>query len=193
MIDSTRFLVRSTERDRWLSAREGGVSATTVADAATPAGFRDVLEKRRHGGQVEPNEYMLFGTECEPVLMEYAHHEHGILPSDWLIAGDNPQHLATPDGLSLDHGLIAECKTTGKDWGGKIPIRYRRQVQWQLHATGADKCLLLWNLRVPDDNGWFFLKWLEPKTLWIERDENMIADLIGVADRLLEVEEVDGE
>jgi len=189
MIDASRFIVRSTERELWLAAREGGVSATTVADAATPAGFRDVVEARRNPVEIVPNEYMLFGTESEPVLMEYAHREHGILPSDWLIAGDNPDHLATPDGLSLDHSLIAECKTTGKDWGDKPPIKYRRQVQWQLHATGAERALLVWNLRVPDEHGWFYLGWLEPKTLWIERDKKMIAELVDVADRLLEAEE----
>lgn len=188
MIDAQRFIVRSTERERWLLARDGGVSATTVADAATPAGFRDVVEQRRNPQPVDPNEFMLFGTESEPALMEYAHREYGIIPSDWLIAGDDPKHLATPDGLSLDHLTLAECKTTGKDWGDKPPIRYRRQVQWQLAVTGAKRCLLVWNLRVPDEHGWFYLEWLEPKTLWIERDEKMISELVSVADRLLTVE-----
>jgi len=187
VISADRFLVRATERERWLSAREGGVSATTVADAATPAGFQTVLEDRRTGQRVAPNDFMLFGAESEPTLMEFSHSEYGILPSDWLIAGENPKHLATPDGLSLDHTLIAECKTTGKDWE-KPPIRYRRQVQWQLHCTGAERCLFVWNLRVPDGYGWFYLGWLEPKTLWIERDEKMIGQLAEVAERLLEVE-----
>ena len=188
VIPAERFLVRSTDRDKWLAAREGGVSATTVADAATPAGFRDVVEQRATPVEIVPNEYMIFGTESEPALMEYAHREHGVLPSDWLIAGEDARHLATPDGLSVDHKLIAECKTTGKDWGEKIPIRYRRQVQWQLHVTGAESCLFVWNLRAPDDNGWFFLEWLEPKTLWIGRDEKMISELVGVADRLLSID-----
>lgn len=186
MIGAERFLVRSTERDRWLAAREGGVSATTVADAATPAGFREVVTARQNPQPIEPNDYMMFGTDSESALMEHAHREFGIIPNDWLIAGANTQHLATPDGLSVDHLLIAEAKTTGKDWGDKPPIRYRRQVQWQLHVTGAERCLFLWNLRVPDDQGWFYLGWLEPKTLWIDRDEKMIAELVAVADRLLE-------
>lgn len=186
MISAERFLVRSTERDRWLAAREGGVSATTVADAATPAGFREVVAARQDPQPIEPNDYMMFGTESESVLMEHAHRQFGIIPNDWLIAGSNVQHLATPDGLSVDHLLIAEAKTTGKDWGDKPPIRYRRQVQWQLHVTGAERCLFLWNLRVPEDQGWFYLGWLEPKTLWIDRDEKMIAELVAVADRLLE-------
>ena len=183
MIDASRFIIRSTEYEGWLEARRGGVSATAVAAAATPAGFRDVVDN--WGAPVEVNDYMRFGSESEAELMRHAHQVHGIVPSDWLIAGEDPRHLATPDGLSLDHRLIAECKTTGKDWA-TVPIKYRRQVQWQLHTTGAERCLFVWNIRVPDDSGWFYLGWIEPKTLWIERDEEMIADLKVTAERLLE-------
>lgn len=188
MIPANRFLVRSTDRERWLTAREGGVSATTVAEAATPAGFARVVEERRNPVDVVPNEYMLFGSAAEADLMGHAHREFGILPNDWLLAGDDPRHLATPDGLAVDHSLIAEAKTVGKCWGDKPPIKYRRQIQWQLAVTGAEKCLLLWNLRVPDEHGWYYLGWIEPKTLWIERDNKMIGQLVEVADKILETD-----
>jgi putative phage-type endonuclease len=187
MIDSTRFIERSTNRDAWLAARRGAVTATEVALAATPAGFNEAVELRRNPVDIEVNEYMEFGNQSEPVIMRTAHHEYGILPSDWLIASDgNPLHMATPDGLSLDHKRIAEVKTTGTDWPKLPPIRYRRQVQWQLYVTGAERCLFLWQLRVPDGD-WFRFSFWEPKTLWIERDEDMISDLVTVADNLLEV------
>ncbi len=95
--------------------------------------------------------------------------------------------MATPDGLSLDHFLISEIKTTGKDWGEEkhIPIHYRRQVQWQLFCTGAKRCLFAWLLRKEID-GAMVPAWFEPKTLWIERDSVEISKLIDVADRLLE-------
>ena len=121
--------------------------------------------------------------------MAYAHREHGILPTDWLIAAEgNPRHLATPDGLNLTHTLIGEAKTTGVDWGDKIPIKYRRQVQFQLYVTGAERCLFLWQLRVPTDTGWFFMPWLDPKFRWIERDEPMISELVATANRLLSLD-----
>ena len=184
MITAGRFIERSTNRDEWLAARTMGVTATEVATAATPAGFRDAVQARLNPEPVEPNEYMMFGTEQEPHLMRYAHTMHGILPSDWLIAAEGePKHMATPDGLSVDHSLIAECKTTGKDWT-KPPVKYMRQVQWQLYVTGADKCLFLWMLRVGGDFG-FYPGWLEPKTLWIERDNDMIRDLVVVANKLI--------
>jgi len=184
VLNADRFIARSSDAERWLAARAAGVSATAVARAATPAGFAAEVEARRNPRPVEPTREMLFGVESEPVLMEYAHRVHGVLPNDWLICGDDPAHIATPDGLSLDHALIAEAKTTGKDWGGKPPIQYRRQVQWQLHVTGAAACLLLWNVRVPDGE-WFRLAWFEPKTLLVRRDEKTIGDLVGVASRLL--------
>ena len=105
MIDASRFLIRSTEYEGWLEARRNGVSATAVASAATPAGFRDTVTN--WGQSVDVNDYMRFGSESESELMRFAHQEHGILPSDWLLCGDNPRHLATPDGLSLDHTTIA--------------------------------------------------------------------------------------
>lgn len=193
MIDATRFLVRSTEREAWLEARRGGVSATEVAAAATPSGFEFAIQRRQNYVETEPNDLMIFGTESESEIMRFAHEEHGVLPSDWLIcaAGDRRQ-MATPDGLSPDHSLIAEAKTTGKDWGDSIPIAYRRQVQWQLHVTGAERCLFLWQLRIPDDHGWFYMPWLEPKHKWIERDPKMISELVGTADRLLSLEDTNG-
>jgi predicted phage-related endonuclease len=115
------------------------------------------------------------------------HTKFGILPNEWLIRNDKyPHHLATPDGLSLDHELISEVKTTGQDWEEKsIPIQYRRQVQWQLHVTGASRCLFAWMKRI-DEGGVFAPAWFEPKTLWIERDKTMIEMLISTANRLWE-------
>jgi hypothetical protein len=150
----------------------------------------EVVEQRRNPTDIEDNPYMAFGRESEAEIMRYAHHEHGVLPSDWLLAAEhNRRHIATPDGLSPDHTLIAEAKTTGVDWGNKIPIKYRRQVQWQIYVTGAKRCLFLWQLRLADDHGWFFMPWLEPKHVWVERDPKMISELVSVADQLLLLED----
>jgi len=97
-----------------------------------------------------------------------------------LIAGEYPKHLATPDGLSSDHRVIAEVKTTGKDWGvvEKLPLKYARQVQWQLHVTGAEFAVVAWLLRVEED-GAFVPGWWKPKVGVMERDREMIANLDG--------------
>ena len=80
--------------------------------------------------------------------------------------------------------MIAEIKTTGKDWAdGVIPIQYRRQVQWQLYVTGAERCLFAWMKRIEVD-GVFAPAWFEPESLWMERDEGMIEVLRDTAEEL---------
>jgi putative phage-type endonuclease len=169
----------------WLRARRDGVTATQVAKAATSAGFEQAVNDYHDDFVDFENAYMTFGKEMEPVISRTVHTKYGILPNEWLIRHANhPHHLATPDGLSLDHELISEVKTTGQDWEDKsIPIQYRRQVQWQLHVTGAKRCLFAYMQRI-DVGGVFAPAWFEPKCLWIERDEDMIEALIDTANRL---------
>lgn len=191
MIDHTRFLARSSDRDLWLAARRDGVTATEVANAATPAGFKTALE-RRSGPQddIEVNEYMKFGLDNEGWIALWLKDREGIMPNDWLIAADPiHQFRATPDGISLDHTRIAEIKTTGKDWGEwkSVPIQYRRQVAWQLFVTGATECVFAWLLRA-ETQGRMIPAWMEPKFVTVERDEKMITELVDVADRLLMAE-----
>ena len=185
-----RMVARSLT-DEWYKARQFGVSATTVAKAASgPAGFDAELNRALfpEDNVVEDNAYMRFGRDWENWIVENLPAEYGIKPNDWLICGEgqNRWHLATPDGLNKDWSIIAEVKTTGKDWAnGKPPIQYRRQVQWQMHVTGAQRCVFAWLLRAEADNGDFVPAWLEPKHIIIERDEDMIADLIEVANRFI--------
>lgn len=188
MLGANQFLVsKSAFPEGWLRERRNGVTATQVAKAATPAGFEQAVRDYQLN-LIEPdNEFMRFGREMEPVIARILHQKFDVLPNDWLIRSDkNPHHLATPDGLSLDHTVCAEIKTSSKDFEhSAIPAQYRRQVQWQLHVTGAERCLFAWMQRIEVD-GVFASAWFEPKTLWIERDEGMIEALIDTADRLWE-------
>jgi len=185
VIAAERFIASSDDRPTWLAARMGAVTATEVARAATPSGFLLAAEERRTPHEVEDNDYMRFGRDNENWLALDLKAKFGIMPNHWLIAAEgNPLHMATPDGLSLDHTGIGEIKTGGKEAYVKPPIQYRRQIQWQLYVTGATRCAYAFMLRC-EVNGGFAPAWLEPKTQWIERDEAMIADLIRVADRLL--------
>ena len=88
-----------------------------------------------------------------------------------------------------DHRVIAEVKTTGKDWGTveKLPVKYKRQVQWQLHVTGGEFAVVAWLLRDVTDTGFFVPAWFQPKVGVMERDEEMIDVLVDVAGRLLDV------
>jgi predicted phage-related endonuclease len=187
MIPRERFLAsKSEDETAWLEARRGGVTATEVSTAATPAGFRDALEQRRNPTPVEVNAYMAFGLLWEDWIADKVVRDYQIYPNDWLIAGEDRRHLATPDGLSKNHEIIGEYKTTGKDWETveNLPIKYRRQVQWQLHVTGADMCIVAWLLRVEEDGG-FVPGWWKPKFGILHRDQEMIDKLVDVAGRLI--------
>jgi predicted phage-related endonuclease len=184
-------MVARSLTDEWYKARQHGVSATTVAKAASgPAGYDAELQNALFPEQNEipDNEYMRFGRDYEEWIIDNLPQDFGIKHNDWLICGEGDYrwHLATPDGLNSDWSLIAEVKTTGKDWdGAAVPIQYRRQVQWQLHVTGAKLCVFAWLLRTTSEFGDLTPAWLEPKHMIMERDEDMIAQLIDVAQRFI--------
>jgi hypothetical protein len=171
-----------------LQARREGVTATQVAKAATgPGGFEQAVEDYRADFVEQDNPYMAFGRAWEGPISMHLKDEWGVMPNDWLISSAVSDHyLATPDGLTLSHHAISEVKTTGKDWNPeRIPVQYRRQVQWQLFVTDAEFCYFAWMLREERD-GAFVPGWFEPKVITIERDEEMIASLVKVADELWE-------
>jgi hypothetical protein len=191
MISPDRFVAnKALDKEGWLGARRLGVTATQVAKASTPSGFKDAVIDLTEPRTVIDNPYMEFGREQETDISLWIKSGFGIFPNEWVIAKDSspgeaePLLLATPDGLSLDHSSIAEIKTTGKDWGeNAIPIQYRRQVQWQLFVTGAEVCLFAWLLRAEVD-GRMVPAWWEPKVTEIKPDLGMIEELSEVASRL---------
>lgn len=192
MIAPERFVARSSDRDAWLQARTQGVTATAVAKAASgPAGFRDQLEARRNPVDIEVNAYMAWGTFMEPTIADWVKrftHDAGaqcIMPNEWLISHETDQRfLATPDGLSFDGTVISEIKTMGKPLDFP-PLDHVRQMQWQMFVTGATRCLYAWMLRVQVGDA-FQPGWIEPRSLWIEKDESMIRQLVDVAKKLME-------
>jgi hypothetical protein len=190
MIHADRFVETSENYEAWLEARRGGVTATEVAKAATTAGLKEALAERANPTPVEVNAYMQFGSDNEDWIARVLKRDFDLMPNRWLIAADGvPQHMATPDALSLDHEWIGEIKTGGKTPLNKDgllipPIAHRRQIQWQLHCTGARSCVYAFMLRAEVD-GAFVPAWLEPQIVIVPRDEEMIADLVRVADQLL--------
>lgn len=190
MITADRFVETSENYEAWLEARRGGVTATEVAKAATTAGMRDVLAERANPTVTVANEFMQFGSDNEDWIARVLKRDFDLMPNRWLIASEYvSRHMATPDALSLDHSWIGEIKTGGKaplDKNGLLipPIAHRRQMQWQLYCTGARSCVYAFLLRAEVD-GRFVPAWLEPEIVLVPRDEEMIADLVRVADQLL--------
>jgi putative phage-type endonuclease len=190
MMTASQFVAsKGLDEASWLAARKTGLSATTMAQAMTPAGYRDVLAEWDNSTPITVNAYMQFGLDSEAWLALWAkdHLEGELMPNDWLIRHhDNPVALATPDGIGLDHNVIVEIKTTGKDWDSvdKVPIKYYRQIQWQLYVTDAVECALVWLLREQTDTGVMVPAWLEPKYGFILRDDKVINDMVETSTKL---------
>ena len=186
MIEPGRFIARSSDRELWLFARSG-VTATMVAKAATRSGFDEVVASLDNPQSFEPNEFMRWGIEREPIIALQVKDRFGIMPNDWLIAKDtdaNRWQMATPDGLSTDHKWIAEIKTTGKSFDRGVPLNYMRQIQWQLWVTGAERAIFLCVERLSGPDG--FVPGLDVTCQWVDRDEKMMKQLVTVAERLQE-------
>ena len=193
MLDAGQFLAhKAIDFDGWVEARRAGVAATQVSRASTPSGFLESVQETLTPPEPFDNPYMAFGIDQEGPIGLRVKDRFDVFPNEWLIAKEltvqegKPLELATPDGLSLDHTVISEVKTTGKDWSDTVvPIQYRRQIQWQLHVTGADHCVLAWLLRA-EVEGRMIPAWFEPKVMTVERDPDMIQDLVATANRLWE-------
>ncbi len=179
-----RIVASSTDRVAWLKARSGGVTATDVARLSSERAVQIVAQEKLHGSTFAGNAYTDHGLAREPEIARWVRAEHGIYPSlDLYHAEANVLHLATPDGIRARNGGIelAEIKTTTKEWRS-IPRSYLRQVWWQQYVLGAERTLVVWEQHLD-----FVPIGPAPCVRWVERDDNEIHQLIGLADQLLDI------
>ncbi|WP_344754481.1 YqaJ viral recombinase family protein [Leifsonella bigeumensis] len=179
-----RIVARSTDRVAWLRARRRGVTATDVARLSSERALQAVAFEKVNGSSFTGNAYTDHGRAREPEIARWVRSVYGIDPSiDLYHAEHNDAHLATPDGIRLREGAIelAEIKTTAKPWRS-IPRSYLRQVWWQQYVLGAERTLVVW-----EQHRDFVPVEAEPRVRWVDRDDNEIHQLIGLADRLLEL------
>lgn len=178
-----RVLADSSDRRAWLQQRALGVTATDAAKLATEASVKQVVKDKVRGSSFGGNAFTDFGREREPHIAAWVAERHGIEPCGLLFHAEaSRRHLATPDGLFCDDEgrvTLAEIKTTNKPWS-RIPRGYLRQVWWQQYVLGAERTLFVWE-RHRD----FVVVDEEPKTVWIERDEDEIARMAALADRVI--------
>ena len=179
-----RVVAHSSDRVAWLRARSRGVTATDVARLSSERALQAVLQDKLLGSGFGGNAFTDHGRAREPEIARWVRARFGIEPSETLYhAAGQPLHLATPDGLAVKDGsvVLAEIKTTGHAWRS-IPRSYLRQVWWQQYVVGAERTLVVWEQH--DD---FVPTHAEPQTRWVERDDNEIHVLVGLADRLLDL------
>jgi len=181
---TARILAQSTDRVAWLRARSRGVTATDVARLSGPKALQAVALEKINGRRFGGNVYTNHGKTREPDIARWVSTNHHIDPSAALFhARGDERHLATPDGVAVVDGtlVLAEIKTTMKPIK-TIPRSYLRQVWWQQYVLGAERTLFVWEHHVD-----FVPVSSEPKCTWIERDDNEIHILVGLANKLLEL------
>ncbi|MEO7349241.1 MAG: recombinase [Terrimesophilobacter sp.] len=179
-----RVVATSSDRVAWLKARMRGVTATDVARLSSERAVPTVAHEKIFGSSFTGNVYTDHGVAREPEIARWVRSVYGIIPSiDLFHAENNQRHLATPDGIRvIDNRIeLAEIKTTSRAWRS-IPRSYLRQVWWQQYVLGAERTLVVWEQHddfVPIES--------EPRVKWVDRDDNEIHRLVGLADALLEM------
>jgi hypothetical protein len=177
-----RVVARQEDRVAWIRARSRGVTATDVARLSSERALTAVLQDKMLGSGFGGNAYTDHGRAREPEIARWVRARHRIEPSSTLYhAHGEPLHLATPDGVGVTDGTLVLCeiKTTGHSWRS-IPRSYLRQVWWQQYVLGAERTLVVW-----EQHRDFIPIGGEPQSRWVERDDNQIHILVGLADRLL--------
>lgn len=177
-----RVVARVEDRVAWIRARSRGVTATDAARLSSTKAVRAVAQDKLLGTGFGGNAYTDHGRAREPEIARWVRANHGILPSSTLFHADGePLHLATPDGVVVKDGavVLAEIKTTGHAWRS-IPRSYLRQVWWQQYVLGAERTLVVW-----EEHEGFVPVHPEPRWQWVDRDDNEIHMLVGLAGQLL--------
>ncbi|MFC4243160.1 YqaJ viral recombinase family protein [Gryllotalpicola reticulitermitis] len=177
-----RVVADSSDRVAWLRARSRGITATDVAKLSTPRSIDAAAREKWFGSRFSGNAYTDHGKQREPEIATWVEQQHGIAPSSLLFRAErDPRHLATPDGLTVtDAGalVLAEIKTTNKPWRS-IPRHYLRQIWWQQYVLGAERTLFVWEQHEE------FVPVGEPECRWVDRDDDAIEVLIGLAGQLV--------
>jgi hypothetical protein len=181
---SGRIVADSADRVGWLRARSRGITATDVARLSSAKAIQAVVLDKLYGNGFGGNAYTDHGRAREPEIARWVAKHHLIEPSSKLFhARGEKRHLATPDGVAERPGgliVLAEIKTTKKEWRS-IPRSYLRQVWWQQYVLGAERTLVVWEQHVD-----FVPVAGDPRCQWVDRDDNEIHRLVGLADQVLE-------
>ena len=179
----------SMSREEWLKYRTMGIGGSDVSVIAGINPYRSVfqlwLEKT---GQTEPcengNECTHFGTVLEPIVKQEFTERTGIEiaePKFIYQHKDYPFMLANLDGVVTVNGedCIFEAKTASayklNEWENGIPPEYMMQIQHYMAVTGSKKTYIA---ALIGGNHFVY------KT--VERDDEMIADIIGMERRFWE-------
>ncbi|WP_336653048.1 MULTISPECIES: YqaJ viral recombinase family protein [unclassified Leucobacter] len=181
------------DREAWLAERRQGVTATELAKIMAASNrdvaIQDLVKQKREGDNFLGNAFTEWGKEREPVIAADLA-GFGVAPESRVFhAEGSSRHLASPDGISVDFDgniVLDEIKT----WGSPKPkgsaalaaSGYEWQMMWCCYVTGAIGCWLNGEVRLGQPGGFYPGKRTRE---WFPRDDEMIAQLVGVADLVL--------
>ena len=179
----------SQRTEEWFQARLGkctgskfhdAVSFTRSGESSVRRNYRYQLIAERLTGVVQEtytSSAMQHGTDNEPVARftyemktGYQVEEVGFIPSEEL-----PDSGVSPDGLvGLDGCIEIKCPETATHietlTSGKVPIKYREQVDGVMWVTGRKWCdFISYDPRLPEDLSIIIIR--------VERDEERIKQL----------------
>ena len=182
-------LSQTEDRDEWLKARAGKISASRMADltAKTKTGwgasrknYIAQLVAERLTGQPSPsftNAAMQHGIDTEPearAAYEFRT-DNDVVEVGFIDHPEIEMSGASPDGLVGDNGMVEiKCPNTATHieylQAGQPPKKYLLQMQWQMACTGRDWCdFVSYDPRMPEH--------LRILVVRIERDNELIAEL----------------
>lgn len=177
-----RIVADQKDRVAWLRARSRGVTATDVARLSSTHAVKAVAMEKLLGSRFSGNAYTEHGRTREPAIARWAESVYGMTASSALFHAEGDKlHLATPDGYRERGSALELCeiKTTSSAWRG-IPRAYLRQVWWQQYVLGAERTLVVW-----EQHDAFVPLHADPQCRWVDRDDNEIHVLRGLADQLM--------
>lgn len=181
-------LLERTSRDDWLAQRRDYITATDVAYLYTsPAKWAEIrAEKNGDVSDRRSSPEMQWGIDREAALVRYAQTvDSSIEPNDRVCVHPDGPWAATPDGIGND--TVCEVKTGSVSGLSAARRRHECQMQWQMWVTGASGCLYVTEERLTDEMG--FTPG-ERAHEWVDRDKDLILELVDVAERFLSGDDV---
>lgn len=203
---------RPETREAWVAFRAGGITATQIRDWGNGTKRREIIMEKVTGVTEDLSHIpaIAHGNRREPVIGEWIQSRFGITPTGRTYAhAENPRHLASPDGISLDPfsgelevgtpaAIVAEIKTSAYDLTpGTLDAHrtlididhtskfaktnYYTQMQWQMYVMNATMTLFVWEQHTgePDTEYEGFKIAGPPQVAWIPRDQKLIDRLVN--------------
>lgn len=183
-----------SDRPLWLAERREGITATEVRDlyiraksTAKLCAIKLQLESEKDLGQFIPR--IRYGKDREPVIAEQLRGE-GFEPESRVFHhAENSRHLASPDGIRIDFDENLDVSEIKTDEHGLQPgtdawdaTGYGIQAQWVMYVTGARRCRFAIEECIRTSDGF---EPGESRRFWVERDDELIAELVEIADAFL--------